>query len=803
MSQETIFKDKIEGYSFAKIIRSYLPFWPAFVLSVTLCLTVAFFKIKKENPVYLATAKALLKDSQKGSDTKVLDALNIFSEKKIVENEIIVLRSRSLMESVVQSLDLYAKVFSEGKFRNSELYGENSPVHFVAVDKSSLIPKLNLPFTVDFSNQCIVVSGKKNYFNDFISIEGVRFKIIPEVKFNPVNLNQTYLVEFNSVSAEAANIINTLRGAPLSYNSTVIDMSLETSVPEKGSDVLKKLFEFYNKAGIEDKNQMATKTLNFIENRLNNVTDQIDSVEKNIESYKAQNGVADLSSQASVYFENIKDFDKSNSLLEMQLQLLNEVSTYVESKSKSSTVVPSIILLDDPILKSLLDQLYQAEFELSKARTTAGEKSDIVVLAFDKVNKIKADIRESISNLKQNYSTQIKSNKNNIAYNQSQFSSVPRKERGLLEISRQLAIKNNIYNYLLQKREETALSSAATVSDIRILENVFSYQPIRPVPKKMYLYAFLIGAAAFFVYVFIIEKLKNKIMFRSDIVKNTNVPIVGEIFQSRTNEKVAVSEGKRTIIAEQFRVLRTNLSFMGLNLENNTILITSGISGEGKSFVSLNLAISLTLTGKKVALMEMDLRKPKLSQILNIERVPGISNYLVNQAELKDIIKPTAFPNLFIVSSGVLPPNPTELISKPEFDNLMHHLKSEFDYVVIDSAPVGPVADSQVLTSFASTNLFVVRHNHTPKAFVQMIDQFSSLERFKNMGLVFNGIKPRGTSFFNYSLGGYGNGYSYGYGEGNGYTYEDKEGYFIDEVTNPGFKSIWNFVSFLKRRFKK
>ena len=580
-------------------------------------------------------------------------------------------------------------------------------------------------------------------------------------------------------------------------------MSLETSVPEKGSDVLKKLFEFYNKAGIEDKNQMATKTLNFIENRLNNVTDQIDSVEKNIESYKAQNGVADLSSQASVYFENIKDFDKSNSLLEMQLQLLNEVSTYVESKSKSSTVVPSIILLDDPILKSLLDQLYQAEFELSKARTTAGEKSDIVVLAFDKVNKIKADIRESISNLKQNYSTQIKSNKNNIAYNQSQFSSVPRKERGLLEISRQLAIKNNIYNYLLQKREETALSSAATVSDIRILENVFSYQPIRPVPKKMYLYAFLIGAAAFFVYVFIIEKLKNKIMFRSDIVKNTNVPIVGEIFQSRTNETVAVSEGKRTIIAEQFRVLRTNLSFMGLNLENNTILITSGISGEGKSFVSLNLAISLTLTGKKVALMEMDLRKPKLSQILNIERVPGISNYLVNQAELKDIIKPTAFPNLFIVSSGVLPPNPTELISKPEFDNLMHHLKSEFDYVVIDSAPIGPVADSQVLTTFASTNLFVVRHNHTPKAFVQMIDQFSSLERFKNMGLVFNGIKPRGTSFFNYSLGGYGNGYSYGYGEGNGYTYEDKEGYFIDEVTNPGFKSIWNFVSFLKRRFKK
>ena len=803
MSQDTIIREKSEGNAFSKIIYNYLPFWPVFVLSVVVCLSAAYFKIKTENPVYLATAKALLKDPQKGSDTKVLDALNIFSEKKIVENEIIVLRSSILMENVVQSLDLYAKVFSEGKFRNSELYGERSPVHFIVTNKESIIPKLKLPFTVDFSNQSIQLSGKEFHFNDLISIGGVQFKIIPEVKFKSLNPNQTYFVEFIPVSAEAANIIDALKGAPLSYNSTVIDMSLETSVPEKGSDVLKKLFEFYNKAGIEDKNQMATKTLKFIDIRLNTVIGQLDSVEKNIESYKTQYGVADLSNQASVYFENIKEFDKSNSLLDLQLQLLNEVSTYVESKSKSNTVVPSIVLLDEPILKSLLDQLYQAEFELSKVKITSGEKSDVVILASDKVNKIKSDIRENISNLKQSFVTQRKSNEENIAHNQSLFASVPGKERGLLDISRQQAIKNNIYNYLLQKREETALSSAATGSDIRILENIFSYQPIKPIPKKQYLIALLLGTGIFFVYVFLIEKLKNKIMFRAEIEKNTNVPVVGEILQSRTKEIVAINEGKRTVIAEQFRVLRTNLSFMGFNDENNTLLITSGISGEGKSFISLNLAISLTLTGKKVALVEMDLRKPKLSQALNIEREPGISNYLVNQAGLNDIIKPTAYPNLFIVSSGSLPPNPTELISKQAFGSLMQHLKAEFDYVVIDSAPIGPVADAQVLTSFASINLFIVRHNHTPKAFIQLIERFSAQGRFKNMGIVFNGIKPRGASFFNYSLGGYGNGYSYGYGEGYGYTYEDKEGYYVDEITKPGFKSIWGFGSFIKRLFKK
>jgi tyrosine-protein kinase Etk/Wzc len=798
MRQDLKGMDKPIGSGFSKIIYSYLPFWPVFVLSVALCFTVAFFYNKSQTPVYLATAKALLKDPQKGSDTKVLDALNIFSEKKIVENEVIVLRSLSLMEQVVKELDLYAKVYIEGRFRDNELYGKKTPLHFVAVNKDAdFIPSV-LPFSINYNTQSINISGKNFRFNEQININGVVFNIIPEPSFSSAKTNELYHLKISPVGEEASAIIDGLKGSPLSYNSTVIDMSLETSVPEKGSEILKKLFEFYNKAGIEDKNQMAVKTLQFIDLRLATVTGQLDSVENNIETYKTTYGIADLSKQASNYFDNIKEFDRSNSLLDLQLQLLDDLSVYIQHKNNSNGLVPSVALLGDPMLKSLLDQLYEAEFELQKVKSTSGEKSNVVIVVSDKVRKIKSDIKENISNLKGNFATQRKKNENNIARNQSLFSSLPGKERGLIDISRQQAIKNNIFNYLLQKREETALSSAATTSDIRVLENVFSYHPVKPVPRKQYLIAFVLGAAFFLVFVFIKEKLKNKVMFRSEIDGGTDVPVVGEILQFKSKEIIAINEGKRTIVAEQIRVLRTNLSFMGFDQNNNTLLITSGISGEGKSFISLNLAISLTLTGKKVALLEMDLRKPKLSEALNMNKEPGISNYLINQANREQIIKPTAFTNLFLVSSGSLPPNPTELIGRNEFSELISYLKNQFDYVVIDSAPLGPVADAQLLAPFASTTLFVVRHNHTPKTFIPQLEKYRLQGNFRNVGIVFNGIGPRGTALFNFALGGYGNGYSYGYGDGYGYTYEDKDGYYDNESGKPGFKSIWDIKSFFK-----
>jgi len=419
-------------------------------------------------------------------------------------------------------------------------------------------------------------------------------------------------------------------------------------------------------------------------------------------------------------------------------------------------------LVTDPQLTTLLNNLYTAEFELDAANAAGGEKSTAVILGEEKVADIKKDINENIRNIRNSFEAEKRSINNSINLNNSLLKDVPTKELALLDISRQQSIKDNIYTFLLQKREETALSSASSTSDLRVLENASAWGPVRPIPKNYYMLGLLCGLLSFILYVQIQEQFNNKILFRKDLEDKTKVPVIAEIVQDPTKKNIAIKDGQRTVIAEQFRTLRTNLAYMGFSESNNTLLVTSSISGEGKSFIAINLAIGITLTGRKVALMEMDLRKPKLSKQLHVERSPGISNYLVGKASVDDICKETSFKNLYVVSAGPIPPNPTELIQLPAFGTMMQELKEKFDYVIIDTAPIGPVTDAQLLAPHVNTTLYVVRHDKTPFNFVSMIDTLYREKKFPGMCIVFNGIKPRGVNFFGYGFGGYGNGYGYG-----------------------------------------
>ncbi len=797
-----MFEEKSDTGSFSHLLHKYLPFWPIFVLFISLSFALSYIYYKKQIPIYVASAKVLLKDPQKGGgDTKVLDALNIFSEKKIVENEIIVLRSSNLMKEVVKSLDLYSKVYKEGKNHDEELYGDKLPLQFIAQNEENIHSSYTYPFSIDWINRKIFISNKSVDFGQDFNIGNDTYKVLVNNSYTNTESKEDFFVKFNTVTSEAASIIGSLSAAPISYSSTVIDVKLESPVPEKAFVILNKLFEVYNRAGIDDKNQMALKTLDFIEERLSAITGQLDSVEQDIQNYKSKNDLINLGDQATLYLSSVRDLDKENSLLQIQFQLLDDLSAYLNNKKDKPGTVPSLFLLNDETLKSLLDQLYQAEFEYEKNLKSSGEKSDNVLLLAQKISRIKNDIKENISNVRRNLNIQKTNNEISIETNKNKYASIPEKERGLLSISREQEIKNNIYSYLLQKREETAMSSASTSADLRLLESGFSYNPIRPLSKNYYWIALIAGVGLFLLYVQLIEKLRNKIMFRQDIEKRTSVPVVAELLQTNKNEVIAIKDGKRSVIAEQFRTLRTNLGFMGFNEQNNSILITSGISGEGKSFVAINLAISLTLTGKKVALLELDLRKPKLSSHLNIQLSPGISNYLVNKATLDEIIKPTEFENLYLIPAGVIPPNPSELIIKQAFQEMIVSLKQRFDFIIMDTAPVGPVTDAQLLSQYGDVSLFVIRHNHTPNHFVKEIEVLNKQKKFGNMAILFNGIKPRGTSIFNFGFGGYGNGYGNGYGYGYGYS-DAYKGYYSEENSSFGLKNLWNIKKLFSRFFK-
>lgn len=798
MSEQQFFKERHETNLLVQLTQRYLPFWPMFVVTAAIGLAISWLYLRAETRIYVATAKVLLKDPQKGGgDSKVLDALNIFSEKKIVENEIIVLRSSSILEEVVKGLDLYTAVYNKGKVRIEELYKDNSPVLFRAVDKANINGGGKFFFSVDWKKKQLSINKQQIAFNDTVSINGSSYFVIPNMSYNQNLVGKNYYVVFNSVPGAAGAFAGDLKANATSNASTVIEVRLETPVPEKGVDILNKLFEVYNQYAVTDKNLIAAKTLAFIENRLNLVVGQLDSVEKNIQNFKTRESVYDLGSQAGLYMTNVSELDKKSSDVEIQLDVLKDVQDYVNNKGKKPGTVPSQILISDPTLAGLLTKLYDAEFQLSKAESINGEKSDAVIMGNQAVGRIKTDIRENLGTIRSNLNT-VKSNVNSgIALNNGLLSQIPRKERGLLEISRQQAIKNNIYTFLLQKREETALSSAGTTPDLRVLEKGSSYGPIKPVAKTFYLTGILLGLLVSVIYVLMREQFNRKILFRSEIEDKTKIPVLAEIMFAKVPDTIAISEGKRTIIAEQFRSLRTNLAFMGINEQHKTLLVTSSIAGEGKSFIALNLAMSFTLTGKKVGLMEMDLRKPKLSKYLDINRDPGITSYLIGKAGIDNIIKETKYPNLFVISAGPIPPNPTELILNEKFGEMMALLKEKFDYIIIDSAPIGPVTDSQLISGYADSTLYVVRHAHTPKVFLRMIDDLFKQGKFKSMALIFNGLKPRGAGIFGgYGYSSYGYGYSYG-ADSDGY------GYYSREKSKPGWKNGWGFFRKIRDILKK
>jgi len=801
MSEQQFFKERPDTNLLLQIMQRYMPFWPLFVITISIGLVISWVYLRSQTRIYVATAKVLLKDPQKGGgDSKVLDALNIFSEKKIVENELIVLGSSSILQEVVASLGLYAPVYQQGRVRTAELYEKSSPVWFRAVDKNNVNGGGKFYFEVNWAKRQLSINRQQVSFGDTVNINGAAYWVVLNSENSrqfKENKNKHYVV-FKTISAAAAEISRNLKLNSTSKSSTVIEARVETPAPEKGVAILNKLFEVYNYEAVVDKNQIAAKTLAFIENRLNLVVGQLDSVEKNIQRYKTQESVYDLGGQASLYLSNVSELDKKSSDVQIQLDVLRDVQNYVDSKGKKTGTVPSQMLISDPTLAGLLSKLYDAEFQLNKAESINGEKSDAVIMANQAVGRIKNDIRENLGTTRSNLNA-VKSNVNSgIAMNSGLLSQIPRKERGLLEISRQQAIKNNIYTFLLQKREETALSSAGTTPDLRVLEKGASYGPIKPIAKNFYLTGFLLGLLVAVAYVLLREQFNRKILFRTEIEDKTKVPVLAEIMYSKVPDTIAISEGKRTIIAEQFRSMRTNLAFMGINEENKTLLVTSSISGEGKSFIALNLAMSFTLTGKKVGLMEMDLRKPKLSKYLGINRDPGITSYLIGKADIDSIIKETKYPNLFVVSAGPIPPNPTELIISEKFGEMMALLKDKFDYIIIDSAPIGPVTDSQLISSYANSTLYVVRHAHTPKGMLRMIDDLYKQEKFKNMSLVFNGLKPRGAGMF----GGYGYGYgSYGYGYGYGGG-GDGYGYYTVEESKPGWRNGWGVFRKIRKMLK-
>lgn len=768
------------------IISKYLPFWPVFALAIVICFGITFLKLRYTTPLYKATATIMLKDEETGMES-VINALEGTESKKNVENEIEIIKSRGLMSQVVVDMGLYAQVFIPGRINNLYAYN-NCPVSFKAIEPSTVYNTGLINFTYYPLEKAVELAGKKYPLEDTVLTPYGKFRINFDHKHD-VKDNRKYFVKFCKVDDMAKDLLSNLLIWPGSKQTTILNLGLTDPVPERAVDILNALIKEYNRAGVADKNTMAENTLKFIEERLAKVTIELSSIEMDIENYKQKEDIIDISTQGSAYLATVQSSDQQAAEVNIQLSVMDNIEKYLINKSDNSGTVPSTFGISDPTLMSLINKLTEAESQLSRLKKIGAENSPTVLALQSQIAQLKPSILENIRNLKQNLrATESKIRGESNRYT-SMLRTIPKKERELLDINRQQTVKNSIYTFLLEKREETALSYASAAADSRLINPAEALGfPVKPVKSSMYIFALLCGILIGVAFVLLKEKLTKEIMFRSEIEKQTDATILSEIIFNEGKEAIVVNDGNRSPIAEQFRSLRTSLGFIGSNAHNKTILMTSSVSGDGKSFIGINLCVSLAIANKKVLLLDLDLRKPKLSTMLGLKNDFGMSTILSGNCEKeKAIQKIKDIPNLSIITAGQIPPNPTELIMNGKLEEMLKQYKEEFDYIIIDTPPIGLVTDAKILGQYSDVTFYVIRHHHTPKSYLRFINNVYVNEELKNMYIIFNGLKERGMMG---AKSTYGNGYGYGYGYGQGYSEDNKK----------VKKTFLTFLNFFKRK---
>ncbi|HTE28581.1 GumC family protein [Flavitalea sp.] len=749
---------KKENNSIKLLLNQYLPYWPLFVLLVLICWIAAYGYLYVTKPIYEVSASILIKDEKKGADAeRISDAINGYGLTKIVENEIEVVRSKDLLRKVIDSLCLYAPVFEDGTIIERSAY-KSSPVIIEILETENIQKIPRVDFSYDGKIQEVIIGDKNYALNKWIPAP---FGIVRFVENPDFVAHAKYPLFFSLVPVNNVlnNVSSKLNVAPAGKMSSVLYLTYRDAVPERGKDILNLLIDIYNQEAINDKNQIAANTLAFVENRMTHVVRELDSVEDQLQRFRTEKAVVNLSEQGKLYLQSVGENDEKLMDMDMQLSMLDEAEKYVRSKNTQIGIVPAITGVKDVLLSQLLQKLFDSQVQYERLKKTVPAGHPTMISLENEIQNLRPHILENIQNQRASIVAGRSQLSKSAGVYTSMLRSIPKNERGLLDISRQQTIKNNVYSFLLQKREEVALTYASSIADSRTIERAYaSPGPVSPNKK------FVIGVAtavALLIGVIIVnikEILTNKILFRSDIEAITDIPVIAEIMRVNRKTSHFISNTSRSNLNEQFCQLRVALTLNNRFSQSKKILVTSGIPSEGKTFVSINLALSVAFSGGKVALVDMDLRSPQVSATYGLEKERGVANFLQNkEVSFDEIVYETDYPNLFIIPAGVGEVNPTELFLNGNIERLFENLNKTFDFIIVDASPIDPLADAYLLTEHCDSTLFIVRHDYTPKAMVELVQESRKVNALKNIAIVFNDIKPRG-----FIRKGYG--YSYGYG---------------------------------------
>jgi capsular exopolysaccharide synthesis family protein len=738
-----------------KILLQYVAYWKWFVVSFIALVLLGVGYLFMRTPQYEINASILIKDDTKlggnSGTMSMLKELDLFSGKKVVENEIEILRSYTLLEEVIKDLNLNVQYTVKDGLRTKMLYGD-TPVKIEIITPTKAL--FETPLTLRFEAQRILINEQSYPPNALITESFGSLRVtVNDSLLAGWNMEKTITVTFTPVAQMVETLRNNLGVAIPAKGTSVINLSLLSPVPERGKDVLNHLIAVYNKAAIADKNNLAGVTLKFIDERLKLVAVDLQDAEVNVERYKSAQGITDISTESELFLQTVQQNDLELSKVTIQLDVLRHIEQYVLSDAGRGTT-PATLGLNDPTLLSLIKSLTETEAERTLRLQALEPAHPMIQSLDDQIKILKGNIVDNIKILRRSLESMQQNLQAENRRIEAIIQSVPRKERELVDITRQKEIKSQLYVYLLSKREETAISYASTVADSRIVDVArSSLYPVQPKKKIILLVFGLIGLLLPAGILWIIDWFSDKVSTKDEIEKNLKTPVLGEIsFVEQANKLLSLTA--RSKHAEQIRTLRTNLTFMQAGGGLRVIMITSSVSGEGKTFLTANLGIALAALNKKVVVLGFDLRKPGLHKMFGIDNEEGLSNYLSGQATLRQIVRNSDQPeNLHIISCGHIAPNPQELLQGETLSQLFEELKQAYDYIVIDTPPIGLVSDALLLNRYADVTICVIRQNYTHRDRIKFINDLYYAKRLKNISIVINGIKEE--KWHGYSYGSY------------------------------------------------
>lgn len=820
------------SFDFATIYTVLILNWKWFVLSLIICMGAAHIYLRYATPIYQSAAKLLIKDDEgsrssfKGGNS-IMSATNlgIISNSNGIDNEMEILKSRTLAQQTVYDLKLYVNYRHEGKLKDHILYGDQE----VNIDMDlehlkKLNAPMNLKITREGRNYHVTGSYNVPIDNNSFNPEAVyidkTFSALPATIGTRVGVvrftqNGNYMLrDGESLKATmiapeiaAGKYVGNLNVTESSKTTTIVDLVLNDEIPQRAIDYLKQLAIVYNRQANEDKNEIAVLTEQFINQRLEKINAELGSTEGQLENYKKRNNMVELKTNATQAVANADQYAQKLSEANTQVALLDELTKYMNEPSNRHQPIPSNVGLSDASATSLINEYNKIALQRNQLLHSASENSPTVTPLTAQLDDLNSSIKRAMTQARAGLKIQRNSIAAQAGKYEGQINNTPEQERMLTQIGRQQEVKSGLYLMLLQKREENSISLAATADKGKLIDTPVFAGKVTPKNSIIMLIALILGLAIPAGILFLLEFFRYKIEGHNDVEKLTNLPIIADVAiaseRAKTKADIVVHENKNNLMEEIFRSLRTNLQFL-LKQHDKVIMFTSTTSGEGKTFIASNVAISFALLGKKVILVGLDVRKPRLAELFEIDdHHHGITNLLVkdevNWSDVKEQIIPSGINDkLDILMAGPVPPNPGELVTRESLDQTMEQLKEHYDYILIDTAPVGLVTDTLALGRISNATVYVCRADFTQKASFGLINSLSMEKKLPNMSIVLNGVDLSKKKY----------GYYYGYGKygkygkyGNYGMYGSKGKYGYKSYGYGSYGSYGSYGNYSKSRY--